>query len=328
MVRSLVKCYILGKETGFQGAGTPPVAGVTTMKVRTIVVALIVVAAAFAGAQSFSADYVQGTVNIQQNGRWYDVAIGDSIPPGGTIKLGAGSYAELSNGAVTIKLTRPGTYQMADLVRANATNSSAGLGSILAGRIDGLAKGGDRQSSTSVGGVRAAEAQSGPQTVWAGGDNSDELIKQGLTLLKQGSYNDAFYRFKDAYDNADSSIAPEARFYMGYAASLKNDTLNAITYLTSYKPDPAKSYYAAQVLTLAQVYVQTFAYKDALDLLGPFLASSAASGSDLQTAYLLQGLAYRGVSDIVKARAVLMKARDLIPGSPEGAAAAKVLAGM
>ncbi len=298
------------------------------MRVRTFAVMLIIAAAAFAGAQSFTADYVQGTVNLQQNGSWYDLSIGDNIPSNGMIKLGAGAYAELSNGSVTIKLSRPGTYQMAALVRANATNSSAGLGSILTNRIEALTKGSESHGSTSVGGVRAAEAQSGPQTVWAGGDNSDELIKQGLTLLKQGSYNEAFYRFKDAYDNADSSMAPEARFYMGYAASLKNDTRNAINYLTSYKPDPAKDYYSAQVLTLAQLYVQTFAYKDALDLLVPYLGGGAASGSDLQTGYLLQGLAYRGLSDAANAKAALTKARDLIPGSPEGAAAAKVLSGM
>lgn len=309
-------------------AGGQPAVGAGTMRVRTIAVMLIVAAAAFAGAQSFTADYVQGTVNLQQNGSWYDVTIGDNIPPDGVIKLGTGAYAELSNGAVTIKLTRPGTYQVADLVRANATNNSAGLGSILTNRIDALAKGGDNHSSTTVGGVRAAEAQAGPQTVWAGGDNSDELIKQGLALMKQGSYNEAFYRFKDAYDNADSSMAPEARFYMGYAASLKNDTRNAITYLTAYKPDPANSYYAAQVLTLAQLYVQTFAYKDAIDLLAPYIAGNAASGRDLQTGYLLQGLAYRGLTDTPNAKAALTKARDLIPGSPEGAAAAKVLAGM
>jgi len=60
----------------------------------------------------------------------------------------------------------------------------------------------------------------------------------------------------------------------------------------------------------------------------PYLGGGAASGSDLQTGYLLQGLAYRGLSDAANAKAALTKARDLIPGSPEGVAAAKVLSGM
>ncbi len=298
------------------------------MRIKAIAVVMIIAAATFAVAQSFSAAYVQGTVSIQQSGSWYDVAIGDSIPPNGTIKLGAGSYAELSNGSVTVKLTRPGTYRMQDLVQASAENATAGLGSILAHRVDSLAKAGDNRSNGTVGGVRAAEAQAGPQTVWAGGDNSDELIKQGITLLQQGRFNDAFYRFKDAYDNADSSLAPEARFYMGYAASLKNDTLNAITYLTAYKPDSSTAYYSDQVLTLAQLYVQTFAYKDALDTLASYVAEGKASGQDLQTAYLLQGLAYRGLGDLASAKIALGKARDLVPGSPVSTAAAKVLAGM
>ncbi|WP_455382643.1 tetratricopeptide repeat protein [Salinispira pacifica] len=298
------------------------------MRTGTIAALVLVAAAALAGAQGFSADYVQGVLSIEQSGSWYEVSIGDAIPADGTLKLGAGSYAELSNGAVTVKLSSPGTYRMPDLVKANETISSAHLGNLLSRRIEVLTRGDSGQSPNSVGGVRAAEAQSGPQTVWAGGESAEELIAQGIALLKNGSYDEAFYRFKDAYDNADSSVAPEARFYMGYAASLKNDTFKAITFLTSYKPDPASSYYSNQVLILAQLYVQTFAYKDALGLLDPYIAAGSAADQDLQTAYLLQGLAYRGLSDAQHAKTALLKARDLIPGSPVADAAARVLAGM
>jgi len=298
------------------------------MKGKVIAILLLIAATGIAAADSFSADYVQGTVELQQTDGWYSVAIGDTIPSDGTIRLGANAYAEISNGSVTVKLSSPGVYHMTSLVQGSAAASSAGLASLLTQRVEALVKSSDNQNSAVVGGVRAAEAQSGPQTVWAGGGNTEQLISQGLTLMQQGKYNEAFYTFKDAYDNASSGSAPKASFYMGYAASLRNDTFNAIKYLATYKPDPSTGYYNDQVLTLGQLYVQTFAYKNAVALLDPYIAANTTPSQALQTAYLLDGLAYQGLGDSAKATAALTKARDLVPGSAISSSAAKLLSGM
>jgi tetratricopeptide (TPR) repeat protein len=298
------------------------------MKWKLIAAALIVSATALAGAQSFSADYVQGQVDLQQTGGWYGIAIGDSIPADATIRLGSNSYAELSDGLVTLKLAQPGVYRIPALVKGSADNNSAGLGSILTQRVAALAGSSNSRDGAVAGGVRARQAPTGPPTIWAGGENPDDLISQGLTLMQQGNFDEAYYRFKDAYDSADSTLAPEAGFYVGYAASLRNDTRNAIKYLSEFKPSPTTSYYSDQVLTLAQLYVQTFAYRSSLDLLSPYIAGGNEGDQSLETAYLLEGIAYRGLGDTARSKSALIRARDLIPGSKIAAAAAKLLAGM
>ena len=304
------------------------------MRARTIATAMILAAAAFAEAQSFTADYVQGTVAVLENGSWYDVSIGDTVMAEGSIRLGKASFAELSDGAMSVKLSSPGIYKLADLVTDSVTNRAAGIGTLMARRLDALstfaadAHGTDSRPASTAGGVRAEQAQVGPETVWAGGDSSDQMVKEGVKLLKEGNFEAAFYRFKDAYDIADPSYAPVARFYMGFTASLRNDTRDAIRDLTAYPPDSSKGYYSDQVLTLAQLYDETFAYRNALDLLATYLDGSKLTASDRQTAYLLQGLAYRGLQDISNAKVALQRSRDLISGSETSMAAERVLAGL
>lgn len=280
------------------------------------------------GAQSLTANYVQGPVSIQSGASWADLFIGDTVAANAVIRLGDNAYAEISNGSVTIKLTKAGTYAMKDLFARSQAVQTAGLNNLLASRIASLGKSQETTSQTTIGGVRASEAPSGPQTQWAGGGDATSLIQEGLTQLTAGNYNEAYYNFSDAYDAADNDLAPEARFYMGYAAYLKGDVPNALKYLTTFKPKPNDSYYASQELTLAQIQVETFDYQDALTVLDGFLKNGNPTGDNLQTAYLLQGLAYQGMGNATQARTALQTARDQNPASAVGQSAAKVLAGL
>jgi len=297
------------------------------MKRGILVIIPLMIVAAAGMAQDFTVDYVDGYLDVNDSGTWYELYIGDPVATTDTVRLGDGSYAELSDGVITIKLTRAGTYRISELSASARRTQSSGIGSMVLGRVGRLTGQQQSQEQTSQGGVRASEAVNQNQPTWAGGESVDELITEGLGMLNQGEYQDAYWVFQEAYDYAlDDAEYAKSLFYYGYGAALIGNTEEAFNLLEEIGPDPATDYYADHVIVLGQLLIETFAYEDAIDDLAMLSNDSSAPREDRQSALLLTGLAYDGMGNTALARRHFERARDILPDSESAQIAAKLLA--
>jgi tetratricopeptide (TPR) repeat protein len=287
----------------------------------------LLMAAAFVMGQDFTVDYLDGYLDVDDGGSWYELYIGDPVDGSDTVRLGQSSYAELSDGVITIKLTRPGTYRIAELSASARRPESSRIGGLVLGRVGRLTGQATQQEQTTQGGVRASEAVNQNQPTWAGGESVDELIQNGLGLLNQGEFQDAYWVFQEAYDYAlDDDEYAKSLFYYGYGAALIGSTSEAFDLLEEVGPNPDTDYFADHVIVLGQLLLESFAYEDAIDYLALLADDPGAEKGAQQSALLLTGLAYDGIGNVTLARRYLERSRDALPES-EGAEIAVDLLG-
>jgi tetratricopeptide (TPR) repeat protein len=273
--------------------------------------------------------YVDGVLEVDDGGAWYELYIGDAVDDGDTIRLAEDSYAELASGSTTVKLSRAGIYEVSDLIESTGRTQTAGLAGMVLGRIGRLSGSDEEQTQTVAGGARASEAatQSGP--TWAGGEAIGDLIDEGVVLLNEGDYEDAYYVFEEAFDYAisDEEYAMAA-FYFGYSSSLVGQPVQAFDLLEEVGPDPDTDYYPSHVLALGQLLVESFAYDEAIEYLEPLADDITREPADVQSAELLLGLAYDGMGMTGLAREYLGRASRTVPGTPAASAARRLLGDM
>lgn len=294
---------------------------------KRIMLIPLLLLATFVMGQEFTVDYVDGYLDVDEGGSWYELYIGDPVTANDVVRLGADSYAELSNGVITIKLTRPGTYDIGELSSSARRTASSGVGGLILGRVGRLTGQQEEQAQTTAGGVRASEAVKQNQPTWAGGESVDELIENGLGLLNQGEFQDAYWVFQEAYDYAlDDDEYAKSLFYYGYGAALIGSTGEAFELLEEVGPEADTDYFEDHVIVLGQLLIESFAYQDAIEYLALLTEDAGAEKGAQQSALLLAGLAYNGLGDVQLAKRYLERSRDALPDS-EGAKIAEQLLG-
>jgi tetratricopeptide (TPR) repeat protein len=278
-------------------------------------------------AQQVVVGYVDGILEVREGAGWLDLYIGDAVDESDQIRLRADSYAELTTGATTVKLSRAGTFRVSDLIEGAGRTQSAGISGLVLNRIGRITGRDEQQSQTVAGGARASEAVNQTAPTWAGGESVDELVEEGVGLLNDGAYEDAYYVFQEAYDYAitDAEYA-RALFYYGYASTLVGRTGEAFDLLEEIGPDAGTDYFASHVLALGQLLVESFAYQEAVDYLTLLAQAEGQEPEDLQSAQLLLGIAYDGLGMAEQARTYLGEARRTVPGTPAADAAERLLA--
>ncbi|MFP4485198.1 MAG: hypothetical protein ACLFO1_10135 [Spirochaetaceae bacterium] len=291
-----------------------------------LIASLLLMAAMIIPAQEYLVDYVEGLVEVRDGDQWYELFIADTILDSDEIRVSDGAYLELSSGRAAMKITRPGIYAVAGIVSQSQRREQTGLGSLLTNQIGRFSQEEVRTEST-VGGVRASEAAKEDEPTWVGGESVPELIAEAVTMLEAGNYEEAYYIMDEASYYAFGNEKPEADFYLGYTASLVGETQTAFASLEAHEPDPDADYYDSHVLTLADLYVQTFAYEEAESLIEAYLARGEGDPESAQHAHLLLGMSRQGRGDQRGARTAFQEARDLAPESPAGQVARNFLAG-
>lgn len=299
------------------------------MKKRTLfALALLLFLVGITAAQDVLVEYVEGTVELRGLRGWSELYIGDTLPIDATVRLRDGGLLELRSGERTYLISRGGTYGLPSIIDTGERNSAAGIGAVARRGLRRLVTEEDRRPTTAVAGVRADEAVDRSEVTWAGGESVSELIEEGLTLLGEDAVEDAYYVFYDAWEYAGTEDLPRTQFYLGYSAYLIGSRAEALGYLQSPPPDPDTPFYDDHLLTLTQILVESFDYAGAKELLNGYLSGASPEGADLQSAYLLGGLAYEGEGEVDEARDFFEQARQVDPESEFGQLAASFIAEM
>jgi len=286
---------------------------------------LLLILASAVAAQEVVIGYVDGTLEVREGSTWYELFIGDAVDESDRIRLGADAYAELTNGQTTVKLSRPGTYEVSDLILGAGRTESTGIAGMVLNRIGRLTGREAEEDRTVAGGVRASEAVNQNAPDWVGGEAIDDLIAEGTGLLNEGAYEDAYYVFQEAYDYAISDAEyARALFYYGYASTLVGRSAQAFDLLEEVGPDAGTDYYSSHVLALGQLLVESFAYDEAVEYLTALAEDDDQAPEDVQSARLLLGIAYDGLGMRQQARATLRAASATLPGTPAAEAAERL----
>jgi tetratricopeptide (TPR) repeat protein len=297
------------------------------MKTKTVVAVMMwaIVIASPVCAQELLVEYIDGILEVRDGEQWYELFIGESVSRGDLIRLADHSYAELSAPGITLKLSEPGTYDTESMVGQAQRQSAAGVGDFLSTRLKSFGVDRRAHGTGTVGGVRGSEAVNEAETVWVGGQSVEELIAEGIERLAEEDYQDAYWVFDEAYDYADEVDEHRAGFYLGYSAALTGETEEALDLLAEPGPDPDSVYFTDHVIVLSQVYVETFAYQKALNLLHMYESRVVPDQETQQLLLLLKGTSLQGLNREVEAQRTLARAVELDPNSEAAAAARSML---
>jgi len=265
-------------------------------------------------------EYLDGYLDINDGGEWFELYIGEIITDSDTIRLDENSVAELSVSGNKLTLTKPGTYVISDLLKASGESRSLGIASVIGAKIRTIVQE-PKQAQTAVMGVRGAKADD--ELEWMSGDTA-ELLETGKDHLAEGEFGEAVEVFEEAYDFADPSEETEVLFYLGFTNALMGQLRLAVEALEFVEPDPTAEFFVDLVLLKGQLLTETFAYEEAITWL-EMHSSDIDDMAATQMSQLLVGVSHKGLGNNAKAKQALNEAVAIDASSDAGAAAQSLL---
>ncbi|HKK49687.1 MAG TPA: hypothetical protein VJ932_11365 [Alkalispirochaeta sp.] len=270
-------------------------------------------------AQESLVAYVEGDVEYAVSDGWRPVDIGSSLPPGATVRIGDGGFLEVLRNRNTYRYTEAGEFTLADDGSSQAETTETDFRGLLRNKFTRLAgRGIEEESTATVAGVRASEAAAQPEVEWAGAEDPQELIAEGLELMNEGAVEDASFVFEEAYDFATGVTFDEAGFFFSYALYLLDENDYALDVLSEIDPTAEAPYYADYVLVAAELHLTAGNPREAEELLAGFLNARPAFAEEdplsAQAAHYLYGRALSARS-APEAPDQFRIAADLAPGT-------------
>ncbi len=277
-------------------------------------------------AQEAVAGYVEGLVEFSDGGSWSDVFIGDSLSLNGQLRIDSGAYIELMVGGSTVRLSRPGVVDLGEIDHSAAPSGVTGA---IAGRMGRFIKPDETRTQTAVGGVRASEAVAEPEINWAGGEDTQELIDQGLEHLAENDFEEAYFSFEEAYDFAGTDGVEEAGFFFAYTAFVLGEADTAIDVLSDIEPDADSPVFLDAALLQAQILLDAGDSAGAVGAADRVISQRGSLAErdplSLQLAYFLRAEALTLGGDQGGARQAYARARDMAPETQIGRTAGSKL---
>ncbi|MBI9102337.1 MAG: tetratricopeptide repeat protein [Spirochaetales bacterium] len=254
-------------------------------------------------AEDLTVDYIDGYLDLLDNGDWIELYPGDIVSSSDTIRLDEDSFADLSGRNKNLSLTQEGVYKVSNLLAGQAETSNMGLGSVVSGKLAIMLNNQQVETQSTVGGVRAAEAEGAPQLDWMESETI-ELIEEGKSYLEDGDYDEALSIFEEAWDlSMDDQEEGQALYYLGFTNAVAGKTGQALKYLMMVEPDPYMENYHNHFLLTGNLLLNTFAYDTADEWLSDYDAESAAyeAPETEQMIYLIWGMSLKMSGDNVGA---------------------------
>ena len=266
-------------------------------------------------------EYLDGFLDIREDGDWYELVIGDVVTDEDTIRLDEDSVAELTMRGSKLTLTKEGIYIVADLIKSAGATRSVGLASVIGGKIKTILEE-PKQEQTAVMGVRGAKSDEDLE--WMSGDTA-ELMKSGKEYLTNGEFAEAVGVFEEAYDFADVDEETEVLFYLSFSNALMGQLRIAVEALEFVEPDPMEDYFIDLVLLKGQLLTETFAHQEALEWLDLYSSDLGDDETATQMVLLLQGINHKGLGNDKDAKTAFEQAVGLGTASDAGRAAKELL---
>jgi len=245
-------------------------------------IVLTAVGAAALSAQALSVAYVQGSVQANDGSGWSEVSIGDTIPGGATVRLGDGSYVEMTASGVDITLSQAGSYPVASLLSTSRRMGGTATSAVLTTALAALVGKTPATHSTAMG-VRSENMGAALGPAWVTSD-SQVYLDAGKDFLKAGSYAKAVEQLQSALAEASDQEIPEVKYYLATAYSLSGNEAKALGEIADVAPSEGDSWAPDFALLKARLLIDSFAFKQAASLLQ---SSSADLAHNAQRARLL-----------------------------------------
>ena len=291
------------------------------MKTALVVSLLILALSLPLGAQELLIEYLEGTLELKEGAGWVELYIGDSVPPGSLIRLGANGFAELSGGGVTINLSEDGTYNTENLLKSGQKVAAWNLGGVVNSKLSKLLSGGG-EGQTAVMGVRGA-AQEGEELTWV--EEGAEYLEEGKRLLAEGHVDEAIAKLKEGAEWAFTEDERTAYlFYTAYGHFLKGESAVSLIMLEDMRVDSSFDFFTDYVLLKGKLLIDSLAFEDALALFGEYL-KHPDMGETTQVVYYLSAVCYQGLDRGAQARQNLEDAYKIDPSSEYGRAARQMM---
>jgi len=232
-----------------------------------VAVAVLLAMAVNISAQEFVLDYLEGDMEVNQDGSWVEAMIGDTIQGNTQLKVYEETIAEFSNDNTRLTISNPGVYSLKDILGQKKQISSLGFGTIIQNTYKYVA-GKQKSTSSAVMGVRGAKADDSSDVAWM--DEEDEQLSEGKDLIKARKFKQAVSVLEEGFSNADPDAEQEYLFYLGYAYAMLGENGKALKYLSGIKTDGSEDYFGDYVLVKGQLLLDSLSYKKALALFNSY----------------------------------------------------------
>jgi tetratricopeptide (TPR) repeat protein len=291
---------------------------------RVLFPLILVLAAAGLSAESLQVDYLEGLMEIGAGGSWREAAIGETIPPGASLRLEASAVVELAWGSCHFTLIGAGTFYADSLVSSARAARDWSIRPLVSRKLEALLEGLPERESSAMG-ARAAEVEDTPGFGWV--DETEAAVAEGKELLAAGSYEEALALFREELALGAGEEADTLRYYIGYAHAGLNDNRRALAELERIEPDETAACYGDLVLLKGRLLVEANRFSQALPLFDGYLSAYPGGVAAQEAAYLSAFASYM-LGDTKAALEKLDQAARLDPASEMGRAAAALRAGL
>lgn len=280
-------------------------------RIAMALAAALLLLGAAAGAQDLRLEYLEGGLEIRQDGGWRELRIGAPVPAGATLRLAAASVAELSTGEGELRLTlsQPGVYAVPALLQASREAARWGFARLLGARLRAFFTAPGKRSTDDLG-TRAGEAKPEAQD-WC--DEESEAARKGGLLLERGLYEEAVVELEEALALAEESRRADYLFRIGFAWSAAGRSARALQALRQARPSPWAEYYREYLLLEARLLAAAQGYGEVLALLDELLSTASKIPADDQPGWFLSAFCSLQSGDRARAREKLRKVMELGP---------------
>ena len=268
-------------------------------------------------AEEFVLDYLEGEMEINQDGSWVEAMIGDTIQANTQLKVYEESIAEFSNDNTRLTISNPGVYSLEDILSQKKRVSSFGFGTVVQNTYKYVA-GKQKSTSSAVMGVRGAKAEDSNDVAWM--DEEDEQLSEGKDFVKAKKFKQAVSVLEEGFKNADPDAEQEYLFYLGYSYAMLGKNGKALKYLSEVKADGSEDYFGGYILVKGQLLLDSLSYKKALALFNSY-TSVYPDGDNAQVSYFMAGICLNELGKTKEARLSFEHAEKLNPNSEVGKAA-------
>jgi len=233
-------------------------------------------------AVPLSVSWTEGRVDLQKGSSWALVGIGDRLDSSSTLRLGAGSSVELSDGTRKVSLTAAGVYVIDSLLKLGADSAKRKTAALA--KFGKLVNPKTSTEGSSVAAVRGAAVEPTADSVNWMSDTVDVMavMDEGRKFARDGEFAAAAAKFDEAVLAAEGDEKETASFAEAWALAADDSFARAVKILRGMAA--SGTWAGPRALLLARLDIDSGAKAEAKALLEAAAAAKLFVGDDVDLA--------------------------------------------